>query len=338
VEQFLKFKKMKLKTIKEVKKLKNKKILYRVDYNFTLEKKGRGWYAPVDHRRFTESLPTIKYLLKQGCSLVFLSWLKRPDGKVVEKYRMDPVARGLADLIGRSVIKIDNCVGKEVRQTIDRLKPGELLMLENVRFHAKEMKDDDKFAKDLTAGLDMIVFDAFSQSHRVHSSTTGILRHLPSCAGFLLEKEIKHLGQSVKNPKKPLTVILGGVKISDKLKALKFLSKKADHILIGGGLANIFLKARKVKVGDSYLEGVAVERGGKKINCVKEVKKFCQKNSNIILPLDMVAANKMNKKSKTKIIDLQNGEVINDGWMFLDIGPQTVKYYKQIIVLGKGFM
>jgi phosphoglycerate kinase len=329
---------MKLRSIRQAKNLKNKKVLYRVDYNFTLEKKGRGWAAPRHHRRFLETLPTIKYLLKQGCSLVFLSWLKRPNGKVVEQYRMDPVARELANLTNRPVTKVDDCVGPEVQDAIAKLKPQELLMLENVRFHPEEMEGDSQFAKELTKGLDLVVFDAFAQSHRDKPSTTGIMKYLPSYAGFLLENEVKHLQKVTKNPKKPFTIILGGAKISDKINVMRKLIPKADYVLIGGGLANIFFKANNISVGASYVEDIQVSQKSK----VKSQKYFIQKakeifknNNNIVLPIDMLAASKMNSRAKTKIIDISAGEKINKNWMFLDIGPKTIKKYNDIIKKSK---
>jgi len=320
---------MKLKSIKQLKNLKGKKILYRVAYDITLAQKGKGWFVP-DNRRIAETLPTIEYLLKQGCSLVFLSWLKRPDGKVVEKYRMDPVARELANLTRRPVTKIDSCVGLEVQKEIEKLQPGQLLMLENVRFYQQEKENDLRFARDLTKGLDLIVFDAFAQSHRDNPSTTGIMKYLPSYAGLLLEKELVNLEKVIKSPKKPLTVILGGVKISDKFKALQFLSKKADYVLVGGGLSSVFLKARGIDTGSFQIKDL--DKTAVKI--LPEVKKICNKK-NIILPIDAVSASKIDSRAKTRIIDLEAGEKIDPDWQFVDIGPKTRKYYSDIIKKSK---
>ncbi|MFH1187238.1 MAG: phosphoglycerate kinase [bacterium] len=326
---------MKLRSIKEVKNLKNKKVLFRAAYDITLAKKGNGWVAP-DNRRIAETIPTIKYLLDRGCSLVFLSWLKRPDGKVVEKLRMDPVARELSKLLGKKVSKVDDCVGEEVKDKIAKLKPGELLMLENVRFHPEEMSEDLKFAKELTDGLDLIVFDAFAQSHRIHSSTTGIMKYLPSYSGFLLDRELSYLEKITTNPKKPLVIILGGAKVSDKINVLRFLSKKADNILIGGGLTNAFLKANGIEIGASYVEDVFVDKAKRaKLDIVSESKKIYKNNKNIVLPVDMLSAEKIDPKAKTKVVDLEKGEKINPNWTFLDIGPKTMKKYSDIIKKSK---
>ncbi|MFH1565342.1 MAG: phosphoglycerate kinase [bacterium] len=326
---------MKLRSIKEVKNLKNKKILFRVAYDITLAKKGNGWIVP-DNRRIAETIPTIKYLLKNGCSLVFLSWLKRPDGKVVEKLRMDPVARELSKLLGKKVAKVNDCVGEEVKNKIAKLKSGELLMLENVRFHPEEMSGDLKFAKELTEGLDLIVFDAFAQSHRIHSSTTGIMKYLPSYSGLLLDKELVYLEKITKDPKKPLTIILGGAKVSDKINVLRFLSKKADNILIGGGLANAFLKAIGTEIGASYVEDVFVDKAKRaKLDIISESKKIYKNSKNIVLPVDMLSAEKIDPKAKTKVVDLEKGEKIDPNWTFLDIGPKTMKKYSEIIKKSK---
>jgi phosphoglycerate kinase len=326
---------MKLRSIKDVKNLKNKKVLCRMAYDITLAKKGKGWVVP-DNQRIVATIPTIKYLLENGCSLVFLSWLKRPDGKVVEKLRMDPVARELSKLLGKKVSKVDDCIGSEVKSKIKKLKPGELLMLENVRFHPEEMVEDLKFAKEITKGLDLIVFDAFAQSHRIHSSTTGIMKYLPSYSGFLLERELSYLEKITKNPQKPLTIILGGAKISDKINVLRFLAKKADNILIGGGLANTFLKANEVGIGKSYVEDVFVDKAKReKLDFVKEAEKIYKNNKNIVLPIDMLSAEKMDAKAKTKMVDLSAGDIINPDWQFLDIGPKTIKKYCDIIKKSK---
>jgi len=326
---------MRLNSIKKLKSLRGKKILMRVAYDITLSKKGKFWLVP-DNRRIVATLPTIKYLLKQGCSLVFLSWLKRPDGKVIEKYRMDPVATELSRLIKKPVSKLDNCIGKEVKIKIKNLQAGELLMLENVRFHKQEMLNNAKFAKELSQGLDLICFDAWAQIHRIHASTLGILKYLPAYSGLLLEKEIIYLEKITKNPKKPLTIILGGAKISDKINVLKSLAKKASYVLIGGGLANAFFKAKALNIGGSYVEDVFVDQSKRsKIDFVKEAGKIFKNSSNIILPLDVVVANKIDSKAKTRIIDLSKPYRITKREMFLDIGPKTIKHYLSIIKKSK---
>jgi len=207
---------MEFKPIKEVKNLRGKTVLLRVAYDVPLKEVGKRLVV-ADDRRIRETIPTINYLLKNNCRIVILSWLKRPGGQVVEKYRLDPVAKALAKILGQPVKKLDDCVGPKVFAEIKKLKPGQLLMLENVRFYPQEEENSKIFAKLLVHGLDLIVFDAVAQAHRVHSSTTGITKLRPTYAGFLLEKEIKALSKITKEPKRPSIIVLGGAKISDKI-------------------------------------------------------------------------------------------------------------------------
>ena len=319
---------MKLKSIREVKNLKGKIVLLRVAYDIPLEKKGKS-FVVVDNRRIIETLPTIKYLLKKKCKIVIMSWLKRPGGKVVEKYRMDPVAKALSNILKKKVLKIDDCIGPKVFARIQALKEGEILMLENTRFYLQEEENSKMFAALLVHGMDLIVFDAFGQSHRIHSSTTGITQFLPTYAGFLLEKEINALSKINRKPKKPLVIILGGAKISDKINVLQELLKIADKILIGGGLANVFLKANRIPIGKSFIEDVFVDKARrKKINSVKAAKRLYEKyKSKIILPVDLVAGNKIDQHALVEIVDLEKKEKIDRRWKFLDIGPKTVACY-----------
>ncbi len=316
---------MKLKFIKDIKNLRGKKVLLRVAYDVPLKPKGKGWVV-ADDRRIKETLPTIKYLLKNNCRIVILSWLKRPGGKVVAEYRLDPVARKLSEILGQPVRKIDDCIGPKVFAEIQSLKPGEILMLENVRFYPQEEENSRHFAKLLVHGLDLIVFDAFGQAHRVHASTLGIMRYLPAYAGFLFEKEIKALTKVATKPKRPLTIILGGAKISDKVTLLQHLVRIADKVLIGGGMANVFLKAKGVAVGESFLEDIFVDKARrKKVNFIRLAKKIYRQNKNkFILPVDLLAANKIDQHALVEVIDLAQKEKINQRWKFLDIGPKTV--------------
>ncbi|NUM25427.1 MAG: phosphoglycerate kinase [Candidatus Buchananbacteria bacterium] len=319
---------MKLKSITSVKDLSGKKVLLRVAYDLPLTKKGAN-YVVADDRRITETLPTIKYLLKNNCKIVLLSWLKRPEGKVVDKYKMDPVAKRLATLIKKPVKKLDDCVGPKVYEAVSRMKNGELIMLENVRFYAEEEKNNKLFSALLAHGFDLVVFDAFAQSHRVHSSTVGITKLLPTYAGLLLEKEITQLSKINKKPKKPLVIVLGGAKISDKVDVLQELVKIADKILIGGGLANIFLKADGTPIGDSFVEDVFVDKAKrKKVNFVSLARTIYRKNKDkIILPTDLIAGNKMDQQALIEIVDVSQKQTINKRWKFLDIGPATIARY-----------
>jgi phosphoglycerate kinase len=319
---------MKLKSIKEVKKLRGQTVLFRVAYDLPLEQKDGHWRV-ADDRRIRETLPTLKYLLKNKCRVVVLSWLGRPEGKVVDKLKMDPVSKSLSHLIGQPVKKLDDCVGPKVLQEIKKMKAGQILMLENVRFYHQEEENNKLFAALLVQGIDLICFDAFAQAHRVHASTTGITQLLPTYAGFLLQKEIRVLSGIIKKPARPLVVILGGAKMSDKVAVLKNLLETADKVLIGGGSANIFLKARGVPVGQSLVESSFVDKAKRKnINILKFADDLMKKyKDKIVLPVDMLAANKIDQHALIEIIDLEAKHPINQRWMFLDIGPKTIANY-----------
>lgn len=319
---------MRLKSVKEIKNLKGKKVLLRVEFNVPLSSSGKNWVV-ADDRRIIESLPTIKYLLKNGCSIALLSWLGRPDGKVVDHLKMDPVAKHLSKLLKKPVKKLNDCVGPKVFENISKLKAGQIVMLENVRFYKEEMAEDKLFSALLTHGFDLVVFDAFGTIHRVHSSTTGITKILPSYAGLLMEKEVSELSKITSHPKKPLVVILGGAKISDKLHVLKSMLKIADKVLIGGGLANAFLKAKRIPIGKSFLEDTFVDGARrKKTSPVVQAKKLLKKYpEKIVLPVDMIAGNKINQSALVEVVDFSTGGKIHKRWKFLDIGPKTIENY-----------
>ena len=316
--------------------MRGKRVLLRVAYDLPLKKQGKNWIV-ADDRRIKETLPTIKYLLKNQCQIVIVTWLGRPGGKTVEKFRLDPVAKSLSEILKKPVKKLDDCVGPKVFSEIKEMKPGQIIILENVRFYSAEEENSKMFAALLVYGLDLICFDAFAQAHRVHASTVGITKLLPTYAGFLLEKEIQILSQIVKKPKRPLVAILGGAKISDKIGALAELVKIADQVLIGGGLANVFLKFLGVPVGRSYLEDSFVDLAKRKrINAVKLAKKIYQHYKNkIILPIDLVAGNKIDQHALIELVDLENHERINPRWLFLDIGPKTIAHYLVAIKKAK---
>lgn len=319
---------MKLKSIKEFKNLKGKTVLFRVAYDLPLKEKNGKWQVS-DTRRIEETLPTLKYLLKNQCKILVLSWLSRPGGKIVDKYKMDPVAKSLSKLIKKPVKKLDDCIGPKVNETIKKMKPGDIVMLENVRFYQAEEDNDKQFAKDLVAGMDLICFDAFAQAHRVHASTTGITELIPTYSGFLLDKEIKVLSGIMKNPRRPLVVVLGGAKMSDKIAVLENLLKVADKVLVGGGAANIFLKVKGFPIGQSLIESSFVDKAKRKdLNIQDFASQLLKKYKNkIVLPVDMMTAEKIDAKAKYKLIDLEKNESINDQWMFLDIGPHTIANY-----------
>jgi len=239
--------------------------------------------------------------------------------------------------LNKPVKKLNDCIGPKVVKEIRNLKSGQILMLENVRFYHQEEENNKQFAKLLIQGLDLIVFDAFGQSHRVHASTTGIAKLLPIYAGFLLEKEIDVLGKIAKKPRKPLVVILGGAKISDKIDVLKHLVELADKILIGGGPANVFLKASRVPVGNSFVEDVFVDKARrKKVNFIKLARKIYKQNKDkVVLPVDLVAGNAIDRYSLVEVVDLEDKNRINKRWKFLDIGPKTVGNFLPIIKNAK---
>lgn len=330
---------MNLKTIRDA-DIRGKKVLLRVAYDITLKNVGGKWIVPND-ARIRATLPTIKYLLRKNCSLALLSWLKRPRGKVVEKYRMDPVAKRLSELINKPVKKLDDCIGPEVEKAVSGLKPREVVMLENVRFHPEEESADQEFAKKLAALCDLIVFDAFGQAHRVHSSTTEMVKFKPTLAGFLLESELSSLKSLTENPKHPFVLIIGGAKISDKIGVIENFLPLVDKVLVGGALVNNFLNSQNIPIGASLLEDIFIDqaRGEKKDPSVLagDILKKAQgwKNVEVVLPSDMVAASEISQKAESKVINLANSELIPDPWSFVDIGPATREKYQAIIKEAK---
>ncbi|MBU2229395.1 phosphoglycerate kinase [Patescibacteria group bacterium] len=327
------------KTIEDI-DVQGKKVLLRVAYDISLKEVDGKWVVP-DDSRIRATLPTIEYLLERDCSLVLLSWLKRPGGEVVEKYRMDPVAERLSELIKHPVKKLDSCVGEEVEKEVENMKPGEIIMLENVRFYPEEQKEDEEFSKKLASLGDLIVFDAFAQSHRIHSSTTGILKQKEAVAGFLMEKELEILSKMLESPDRPFTVILGGAKISDKLETTYNLLGVADSILIGGAMANAFLKAQGAEIQNSFVEDTAIDASKSAVESAQELlEKTADKTSFqgaefIQLPLDLVAANSIEEPTESKVVNVNKSETLPEKWAYLDIGPQTVETYKKIIAESK---
>ncbi|MFA5076631.1 MAG: phosphoglycerate kinase [Patescibacteria group bacterium] len=318
-----------LKTIRDI-NLKNKKILFRVALDIPLA----DGQVKEDYR-IRQIIPTLNYLLRNNCSVVILTWLGRPEGKVVSKYKLNPVAKRLAQLIKQPVKKMDDCVGLRVKQVINNLKPKQVVMLENVRFHPEEQSNNPRFAKELTQGLDLIVFDAFAQAHRVHASTVGILDYLPAVAGLLLEKEITQLSRIFDRPVRPAVLIIGGAKISDKVALITNLAPRVDKVLIGGAVAHVFLKAQGIEMAQSFLEDVYVDQAkGQKKDLVRVAKELIKKyRTKIILPLDLVAARSDNSQ-KVETINLAQAR-IKSGWLYNDIGSQTIKSFGQEIAKAK---
>jgi len=298
--------------------LKDKRVLVRVDFNVSLDEEGKI----RDDTRIRAVLPTIKYILEEGASLILLSHLGRPGGKVVEKLRLNPVARRLEELIGRPVLKMDECVGNRVRQTTRGTKPGDIVLLENTRFHKEESQNNPEFARKLADLADLFVNDAFGTAHRVHASTVGVTRFLPAAAGLLMQRELEMLGELFTNPRSPFVVILGGVKVSDRMRILHNFLKKCQDILVGGGMAYTFLKAEGAQVGRSLVEEEKIEEAR------KILKEASGEGCRIHLPLDHLITREAKEGVGVKVVD--RGEIPPD-YLSLDIGPRTIELFSGII-------
>ena len=300
-------------TIKDI-DLKNKTILVRADFNVPQDES----FRITDDTRISATLPTIEYLLENGAKKVILmSHLGRPDGKRVEKYSLKPVAQRLKELLGKEVKFFNDCVSQDLKQQIQAA--GEkLVLLENLRFHAEEEANDPTFAKNLAGLADIFVNDAFGTAHRAHASTEGVTHYLKSAAGFLLQKEIEYLGKAVSNPEKPFVVILGGAKVSDKIGVIENLLPKCDRIIIGGGMAYTFLKAKGLSIGNSKLEKDKLDLAG------SILKKATQLKKEIVLPIDHIVVDKIDPQAKVETV----GENIPDAKIAVDIGPKSIALFE----------
>jgi len=304
---------MNRKTIRDV-DVRGKRVLVRVDFNVPL-KDG----AVADDTRIRAVLPTINYLLERDAALILCSHLGRPKGKVVPELRMDPVAARLMELLGRPVKKLDDCVGPEVEAAIRAMRPGDVILLENIRFHPEERANDPEFAKQLAALAEIYVNDAFGTAHRAHASTEGVAHHLPAVAGFLMEKELEFLGRAVENPEHPYVAILGGAKISDKIGIIENLLKRCDRLLVGGGMANTFFKAMGFEVGDSLVEDEAVETAEALLK---------RAGGTLVLPVDVVIADAFDNDANSRIVAPNE---VPPGWRILDVGPKTVSTFESAL-------
>lgn len=302
------------KTIRDM-DFKEKKVLVRVDFNVPI-KDG----VVSDDTRIRAALPTIQYLLDQGAAVILCSHLGRPKEGPDPQFSMKPTADHLSQLLGKPVAFAEDCVGPVAEEAASKLKPGDVLVLENTRFHKGETKNDPEMAKQLAALADVYVNDAFGSAHRAHASTEGVARLLPAVAGFLMEKEIQYLGQAIANPERPFVAILGGAKISDKIGVIRNLLEKADQVLIGGGMANTFFKAQGYPVGDSLVEDEALDTA-------KEL--LAQGSSKLRLPVDVVIADKFEDGAQKKTISMGP---IPEGWRIMDIGPETVAAFRKVIL------
>ena len=304
-------------TVKDI-DLKGKKVFMRVDFNVPLDENGRI----TDDTRIKATLPTIKYILENGALLILASHLGRPKGEIVESLRMDPVAERLQKLLGKKVTKLQDCIGEEVEKAVSSGAEGDIFLLENVRFHPEEEKNDTEFAKKLACIADVFVNDAFGTCHRAHASTVGVAGFLPAVCGFLVQKELEYFEKALENPARPFVSVLGGAKISGKIDVIENLLHKVENLIIGGGMAYTFLKAQGIEIGDSLVEK-------DKIALAKEIiDKAGSSSIELALPVDHVIADGFSESAEVKIT---RGEEIPKGWRGMDIGPRTVDKFTAIV-------
>ena len=304
---------MNKKTVNDI-DLKDKRVLMRVDFNVPM-KDGKV----TDDKRIRASLPTIKYILDQGASLILMSHLGRPKSASDSEFSLRPAAEVLSSLLELPVKMAPDTVGSEVETMVKELQPGEVLMLENTRFHPGEEKNDLELAKQLSVLGEVYVNDAFGSAHRAHASTEGVARFLPAVSGLLMEQELEYLGRAVANPEHPYIAILGGAKISDKIDVVESLLSKADKLIIGGGMANTFLAAQGLNMQDSLVESSSLDTA----------KSILEKaGDKLILPVDAVIGDKFEENANTQIVDVDK---IPAGWRMLDVGPKTLELYKRAL-------
>jgi len=306
------------KTIRGI-NVTGKRVLVRVDFNVPQDKAGNI----TDDTRIRAALPTIQYLRDKGARVILCSHLGRPKGKVAEELRLTPVARRLSELLGAPVVNTSDCIGPEVEKAVAGMKPGDVVLLENLRFYAQEEANDPVFARQLAGLAEVYVNDAFGTAHRAHASTEGVTHYLPAVAGLLMERELNFLGKALSAPTRPFVAILGGAKVSDKIGVIENLLPKVDQLIVGGGMANTFLKAQGYEVGDSLLEADKLDlakdllkRGGKKL----------------LLPVDVVIADAFAADAKHQVVPVDK---VSAGWRILDIGPQSVTRFNAVLKTAK---
>ena len=304
---------MNKKTIRDI-AVKGKKILTRVDFNVPLDRKNNDI---TDDTRIRAELPTVEYLIKNNAKIILCSHLGRPDGQVVSELRLAPVGERLSELIKRPVRTLDDCIGLEVEKAINKLKEGEIVLLENLRFHSGEEKNDPEFARALSRLGDIFVNDAFGLAHRAHASNVGITGYLPSVAGFLMQKEIDMLGSVLDNPVRPLLALVGGAKVSDKIKLLDHIMDKVDVLLVGGGMMSTFIKAKKQRI-ETVTEEDEVKTARRLLD------KAEQSRARMVLAVDAVIADNIAENANIKTVPL---EQIEKGWKIADIGPGTIEIF-----------
>jgi len=302
------------KTVRDI-DLHGKKVLIRVDFNVPMQ----GGVV-TDDKRIKAALPTIQYVLDQGAALILMSHLGRPKGTGFDpEFSLKPAAEALSKLLGRPVQMAPDCVGPEVEAMAKALKPGDVLMLENTRFHKEEEKNDLEFAKKLASLGDVYVNDAFGSAHRAHASTEGVTHYLPAVSGFLMQQELEFLGRATQNPEHPYVAILGGAKISDKIGVIENLLTKCDSLLIGGGMANTFLAAKGYNMQDSLVEPDAIATA-------KDI--LSKSGDRLLLPDDAVIADKFDAEAQSQVVE---ADKVPAGWRIMDIGPKTIAEYSAAI-------
>ena len=305
---------MNKKTVKDI-DLKGKKVFVRCDFNVPMDENQNI----TDNTRIKAALPTIKYLLEQNCKIILASHLGRPKGEVKPEYSLKPVAKELSKLLGKEVIMANDVIGEDATTKAENLKEGEILLLENVRFHREETDNDPEFAKKLASMAEIFVNDAFGTAHRAHASTTGIADYIPGVSGFLIEKELKFLGNAVNNPERPFVAILGGAKVSDKIGVIDSLLDKVDTLMIGGGMAYTFFKAQGYNVGNSLCE---VEKTGLALEAMEKAK---SKGVKLLLPIDTKIGKEFKPDTESKTVAWTE---IPDEWEGFDIGEKTIEMFK----------
>jgi 3-phosphoglycerate kinase len=305
---------MNKKTVKDI-DLKGKKVFVRCDFNVPMDENQNI----TDNTRIKAALPTIKYLLEQNCKIILASHLGRPKGEVKPEFSLKPVAKELSKLLGKEVIMANDVIGEDAMSKASNLKEGEIMLLENVRFHREETDNDPEFAKKLASMAEIFVNDAFGTAHRAHASTTGIADYIPGVAGFLIEKELKFLGNAINNPERPFVAILGGAKVSDKIGVIDSLLDKVDTLMIGGGMAYTFFKAQGYNVGNSLCE---VEKTGLALQAMEKAK---AKGVKLLLPIDTKVGKEFKPDTESKTVAWTE---IPDDWEGFDIGEKTIEMFK----------
>ena len=312
---------MNKKTVKDI-DLKGKKVLARCDFNVPMDEEKNI----TDNTRIVAALPTIKYLLEENCAVILCSHLGRPKGEFKKEFSLKPVAKELSRLLDKEVIMAEDVVGEDAMSKAKELKQGQILLLENVRFHREETDNDEEFSKKLASMAEIYVNDAFGTAHRAHASTEGVTKFLPAVAGFLIEKELKFLGNAVSNPVRPFVAILGGAKVSDKIGVIDSLLEKVDTLMIGGGMAYTFFKAQGYGVGNSLCELDKLDLAKSLMEKAKE------KNVKLMLPVDTVVGKEFKEDTESKTVAWTE---IPDGWEGFDIGEKTIEMFKEELKTAK---